>query len=204
MTCDETLNRHSAECASDSPVPTEPPPAPSKPERPKGGAPLKNKNAYRHGLRQQGDRGDRRLLVLPSSPPSDRWADRLVEGLRRKWEEAVIAQKGQLSRADEEAIQTAAKWELHSIRAGLWLKRDSKALTHAERMTASREVAEASERRDRALAKLGIDGNATPDADSWASFYAKQASAIFQAPTAPNALGANLVAHTGDHQEQKP
>lgn len=156
--------------------------APAKPKRPKTGAPQGNKNAYRHGLRQSGDRGDRRLLVLPSSPSRDRWADRLVDALRRKWEEAVVAQKGQLSRADEEAIQTAAKWELHSIRAGLWLRRDSEKITHAERMTASREVAEASERRDRALARLALGANTSDNADPFAAYFASRANAT---PTRP-------------------
>lgn len=177
---------------------------PSQSNARKGGAQKGNLNRYRHGLRQTGACGDRRILVLPTSPARDRWADRLVDALRRKWEQAVIEQKGELARADEEAIQTAAKWELHSIRAGTWLRRDHDKMTTAERIAASREMAEASERRDKALAKLGIDGMATTEADHIAAYFAKASSATPQAPVANNASESNLVAHTGNPQEPQP
>jgi len=153
-----------AECHG-SPVPdAEAPSAPAdgKTAERKTGAPKGNINGFRHGLRQ----GGRRLLIIGSLPAGHRWAERIIDRLRVEWEQHVIAAKGRLSRADEETIQSAIRWERHAVLATCWLRKGFDTLTADQRLAFSREIAEASEKRDRKLRMLGIDA---ADGNPWDS-----------------------------------
>jgi hypothetical protein len=109
-----------------------------------GGAPLGNTNAARHALRGQG---------WPPGTDRDR---RHVLALRRALEAIVLDVKGELDLLDQCSINTACRWERHARLAARWLRLHMSEMTHAERLAYSKATAEASERRDRAIAALRI------------------------------------------------
>lgn len=192
---DNALRAPREQIPAESPDPSIAAPAPTsggsaEQSQRKRGAQPGNQHRYKHGLRQEGPNGSRRLLVLASSPPRDRWMDRLVDALRQRWEQDVIAAKGKLSRVDERLINSAARWELHALRAGTWLRREHDKLTYDQRIAASREAATATDRRNSLLARLGIDTGGG-ESDPWASFAesataASDAERLIDAPEAEN------------------
>ena len=71
-------------------------------------------------------------------------------------ETAVMDRKGEISLFDAGLVQTAMRWERHALLAQRWLKKEAANMTHSDRLAFSREVARASESRDRALKELGL------------------------------------------------
>jgi hypothetical protein len=94
-------------------------------------------------------------LSLGNLPP--RWANvgRVCAALRRELESAVMALRGEVSLADACTIQRACRWERHALLAQKWL-RDNPDLPPAERLEFSKQIAQAGEKRDRALKSLGL------------------------------------------------
>lgn len=150
------------------------------------GAPLGNVNSQKHGLRSE--RG-RRLMILGGVAKGDGYVKRTLEALRTAWEESVVRLKGTLSPPDEAAICTAIRWEQHALRAGAWLRRADATLTPQEKLEFSRQIAEAGERRDKALARVGFSGG--PPVDPWSALDATASTTNFQSTDPPNASFTN-------------
>lgn len=112
-------------------------------------APIANMNAVRHGLSSG------------KLPQGAAYIARLTHELRRSIEDAVIALKGEVSLIDAATIQTAMRWERHALLAQRWLRHEAKQLDPQTRLAFSRDVARASESRDRALKALGLDRTTT-------------------------------------------
>lgn len=121
------------------------------------GAPTKNRNATRHGLRSA------------SLPKGASYISRATNELRRAVEDAVLDAKGAVDILDAATIQTIVRLERHAMLAQRWLRREHEKMSLAERLKFSAEVGRASAERDKALRSLGI--GATGKADLLAEAY---------------------------------
>lgn len=106
------------------------------------------RNNLRHGLR---------TLALGTLPTGASYVARMTNVLRRELESAVMEAKGQVTLTDAAAINTACRWERHAMLAQRWLRQHAEAMTHDQLLSFSRDVARASESRDRAIQSLGLD-----------------------------------------------
>jgi hypothetical protein len=139
---------HTPETAPDQeklPVPVKVPARPpEKMRRPE------NRNAIRSGTFS--------FLASGRWPKGAGYVSRLTRGLRVALEAAVRERHGDVSVYHGCLIQTAERSEARSLLLQKWL-RDAPDLTTAERVSILHGITGASEARDRAVAKLGIDRN---------------------------------------------
>lgn len=134
----------------------------------KGGAPALNGNALRHGLDSRPEVVAMRL-ELGTLPDSMKRVEGDVYAFRRLVENAVMEAKGSIGLIDAALIQTACRHERASRLALAWLRGHEGELSHAERLAYSKAIAEASERRDKAIAALRLERKPT---DWWDDYYA--------------------------------
>ncbi len=80
-----------------------------------------------------------------------------LNSFRRQLEDIVMAAKGEVTITDAAHIQTALKWERHGMLALRWLKIEGDSLKPTDKLNFSREIAKASESRDRAIRNLNLD-----------------------------------------------
>lgn len=132
----------------------------------RSGAPKGNANAQRHGLRGS------------KLPKGCQYIENAVNNLRRQVESAVIAKHGRTNVVSAAAINSILKWERHGMLAAHWLRKEGEKLSVSERLQFSREIATASDNRDRALRSLELD---VETADEWSALnitnYADQPAA---------------------------
>lgn len=132
-------------------------------------APLKNRNAYRHGLR--------------SNQTSDASVNQQLRAFRRTIREE-IAPDGRLTVAQEAMIQSLVRWESRCLLAGHYLRREPK-LPIERRMELLATITAATAERDKVLRQLGIvgiAGKAAAGSDLW--------DALDESPVSPaNASG---------------
>lgn len=112
-----------------------------------GGAPRLNSNATRSG---------RYGLILGRLPSGCSYIRQSCAIFRRGLEQAVLAARGSVSLSDALAIRTATRWERHALLCGRWLHGESTSLTPEQRLALSRDIANASERSDRAVKSLAL------------------------------------------------
>ena len=103
------------------------------------------RNALRHGLRTG---------KLPSGCSYIR---KQLTAVQREIEDAILAVRGEIDLTAAALIQTAVRWERHALLAGRWLSREAASMSHADRLSYSREIARASTERDKILGELGIN-----------------------------------------------
>ncbi len=108
--------------------------------------PAGNKNAVTHGLRME-------LNELPADCSRIR---RERYKMRRVLEDTILERDGTISPYQASTIQTAIRWSTHSALAARWLRIEPD-LTIEQKLALSRDVARASESRDRCLKLLGLD-----------------------------------------------
>lgn len=153
---------------------TPPTAQPSNGQRSKGGAPIGNTNRLMHGLHSHrlvlGKLTRRKLAGETDAERQSRRSLAKVEQqaaqFRAALEQAVTEVHGSISLTMACLVNTAARWERHAMLALRWLRERHDALDDAQRLAYSKSIAEASERRDRAITnlKLGIDAVNTIDA----------------------------------------
>lgn len=117
----------------------------------KSGPPKGHGNAIRHGL------------SCGRLPKQARYIEHRINSLRRQLEEAVQQVRGKITLSDAANIQTALRWERHSMLAQRWLRVEGEKLAPMERLNFSREICKASTERDKALTALQLDRDATTD-----------------------------------------
>src|SRR4051812_44781231 len=105
-------------------------------------APLKNRNAMRHGLRGG------------QLPKDAKYVEVRLCKFRQVLEDAVLTARGQVTIIDAATIQTCLRWEVHAALAQRWLVKAGDTLKPIERLHFSREIARASTQRDRTLLAL--------------------------------------------------
>lgn len=80
-----------------------------------------------------------------------------VNQLQEWLESHVVELKGEICPTDASAIEVACKWQRHSLLAEKWLRDSFERLNHDQRISTHREVAQAAEKRDKAMRQLGLD-----------------------------------------------
>ena len=141
-------------------------------------APVKNRNATRHGLR------------AGQLPKGAAYIKRETDVLRRIIENAVADEHdGDVSLYHAALIQSTIRWERHAMLAQRWLRREAESLTLDQRLAFSRDIARASTERDKCLRELGL--NTKPNGDPWAILDAGT-------PAALEGHSANSYNHNGD------
>ena len=113
------------------------------------GAPLRNRNSLRHGL-----------TAVGQLPQGCQFVARHVNRFRRAVEDAVLGVRETITVFDAGCISTACRWEKYALLATRWLAEAYSDLSVETRMKYAADTARASEARDRALARLGIDSKA--------------------------------------------
>jgi len=112
----------------------------------RNGAPPKNRNAMRHGLR------------AGSLPKGASYIKRECDALRRIIEDEVIRQKpGRISLYDAAIISAAIKWERHGMLIQRWLRQDAADMSPDQKLAYSRDIARAGMERNKCLKLLGLD-----------------------------------------------
>lgn len=113
----------------------------------KKGAPKGNANAMRHGLRAG---------QLPRHCKYIEWR---CNEFRRGLEQAVLDLRGSINITDAARINSATRWEVHAGLAFHWLTKEMDKLTPEQRLSFSRDVANASSNRDKCIEalKLNVD-----------------------------------------------
>jgi hypothetical protein len=117
----------------------------------RSGPPKGAQNNLRHGL------------TAGALPKHCRYIEHQANRLRRELEAAVLAIRNQVTLVDAAAIQTAMKWERHGALALRWLRLEGHTLKPVERLQFSREIAQASTARDKAMASLKLDDDTRGD-----------------------------------------
>ncbi len=119
-------------------------------------APIKNRNAVRHGLR------------AGQLPKGASYIKRETDVLRRIIEDAVAAlDGGNVSLYHAGVVQSCIRWERHAMLCQRWLRLEAGDLTPDQRLAFSRDIARASTERDKCLRELGL--NVKPNSDPWAA-----------------------------------
>lgn len=138
----------------------------------KGGAPQANRNAMRHGLRAG---------MLPKGAA---YIKRECDTMRREIETAVLARHGEVDLYRAALIQTAMRWERHGMLVQRWLRKEAVTMDAAQRLAYSRDIARASENRDRCLKELGLNVDETQNAiDAW---YSADPDDALESPDTPS------------------
>jgi hypothetical protein len=141
---------------------------PTTTEKPnKGGAPKQNLNALRHGLRAD--------LSIGGLAKRYAWIRRTTGSLRRNLEQLATEVHGSLNPLHIATINRATRLELMALLAMRALRELDKDLSLQERLALWDRVTNATEARDKALAKLGLDKASVdsdaswpdPEADEW-------------------------------------
>ncbi|MDZ4688508.1 MAG: hypothetical protein SH850_25825 [Planctomycetaceae bacterium] len=96
------------------------------------------------------------MLTLGSVPSGASYVGKLLHRFRRDVEAAVLERNGLLTLLDQAAINTALRWERHALLSQRWLCKHAETMNHDQRLAYSREIARASDHRDRALRELGL------------------------------------------------
>ena len=110
----------------------------------KTGAPQKNRNAMRHGLR------------AGQLPKGASYIKRDCDALRRVIEDVLLAKHGEIDIYKSALIQTAIRWERHAMLVQRWLRKEVDDMNAMERIAYSKDIANASTNRDKCLKELGL------------------------------------------------
>lgn len=117
----------------------------------------------------------RHSLRLGALPKGCNHIRRSIASLRRQLEAAILADRGEIDLPSAAILQTACRFERHAQLASKWLRDHAETLEPSDKLAISRDIAKASESRDKAIAALGLKPAAK--GDPWAELYAAQAAA---------------------------
>lgn len=98
-------------------------------------------------------------LTTGNLPAGCKYIEIRVASFRNNLEQAVLESKGEISITDASCINTALKWERHGLLANRWLRISAEKMNPSDVIRFSKEVAEASDKRDKAIQRLGLDKN---------------------------------------------
>jgi len=126
--------------------------------------PLRNKNAFRHGLRTVG--------MLPKDCS---WVRKRLAAFRNLLEVAVTETHGKIGLVHGAIIQTTLRWEMVAVLAQRWLREANDELSPTEKLAFARQIALASDSRDRALGRLDLDRDKSAEISA---FYAPSVAIV--------------------------
>ena len=93
-------------------------------------------------------------------PKGCAYVQRTVNALRRVLEQAVVDRHGDLSTYHAATVQTACRHECRALLWQRWLRERAATMATMELLAVTKEIAAASDARDRCLRSLGIDKGA--------------------------------------------
>lgn len=137
-------------------------PIPARNGRAKTGAPAGNTNAQAHGVWS--------FLALGRLPKGASYIRRLMGELRTQLERCVVQVHGQVSLGHAATITTVCRHEGRALLLSRYLATEGDALPIAQRVPILEAIGRATDSRDKAIAALDIDRDAT--ADAWAQYDA--------------------------------
>lgn len=91
------------------------------------------------------------------------YIERRANALRRQLEQAVLDARGGVSLVEAAMIQTVCEWEKHAALCQRWLRKQGDTMKPSEFLEFSREIAKARDGRNKALAALKLDRDASED-----------------------------------------
>ncbi len=115
--------------------------------KPRGGAPLGNQNATKHGLRSG------------KFPPGTEYLTKEISRFRRLASAAIVEIHGEVGFAHAALLQTALEHYAHALRVRRWLRVGWSELSTDQVLVFSRECGRALDLRDKVLKQLGIDAS---------------------------------------------
>ena len=151
-------------------------------------APRNNENALRSGQRV------RFGLMIGGGPKATRYVTAKLCKFREALEQAVVSVHGEVSLLHAAAISTALRWERAAALSTKWFREQGDKMDVLDRVALQKAIAEASERRDKAIERLKIERK---EADLWASIYAAPLPATPPQP-ADDTEAAETTADAGD------
>ncbi len=116
--------------------------------------------------------------------------DRLVQALR----DAVFAKHGEVDLVAAATIQSIGRHETVALLAQRWLRQRADKMTDADRLTYAKAIADASDKRDRAIRSLDLGRDA---GSVWDAIYSNTPPDAPAAPESP-------VAHDHGQPDQTP
>lgn len=130
-----------------------------------------NSHNFRHGARA----ADRHGVALGILPRSCFTVQRAVADVRRNLEAAVLEVKGAISVGDAALIATACRWQQVALLTQRLLRVNDADLKPDQKVSYVTQIAEASEKSDRAMKALGLAGAgaSSTDADPFAEAMAE-------------------------------
>jgi len=126
--------------------------------------PLRNKNAFRHGLK-----------AIGMLPKDCEWVHRRLVAFRGVLEDEVTATHGRIGLVHGAIIQTTLRWEMVAVLAQRWLREANDTLSPTEKLAFARQIAMASDSRDRALGRLDLNRDKAAEISA---FYAPSAAIV--------------------------
>lgn len=132
-------------------------------------APKNNENAVKHGQRC------RFGLMIGGGPKATRYITTKLCEFRDALEQATVATHGEISIPHAAAIVTALRWERAAALSTKWFREKGDGMAVLDRVALQKAIADASERRDRAIEKLKLDAK---PADVWADLHQPNASHV--------------------------
>jgi hypothetical protein len=144
----------------------------------KAGAPAKNVNAIKHGMRSE-IRNTFTLAKGNPKVPGESNAKKAASRVRRKLTAELVAKHGSLTVLQQATVNTASRIEECIKQFDHWIAQPGR--TEKERLDARARVTEFALSRDRTIERLNGKANQQPAADDWADALA-DADAADEAP----------------------
>lgn len=140
------------------------------------GAPLENRNAMTFGMSS--------MLTSGRLPKGAGYCRRHVLAMGRELAVAVNSQRGKVTTRDSLAINAAQRHELRAVLLHRRYRLEGGNLTVEQEAMLLREIGRATDARDRAIDRLRLDAEASPQAAALQKFW--QAPAAGQTLTVPS------------------
>jgi hypothetical protein len=152
-----------------------------------GGAPANNTNALVHGRWA--------FLRTGRLPKKRSYTKRQLNGFAHALDDAIVSKHGEISLVNAARKQSVLRHEGRAALLAAYLREQEAELSLADRMALLREISQASDARDKALAALDIDK--PTDSDPWAALDVLSHAPEPKATTQPNASQATpeAIAH---------
>jgi hypothetical protein len=145
---------------------------------------VRNQNALTHAMRS----------ALGALPAGAGYVNRLAYAMRRELEQAVASTDGSISLTKAAWIDSAVKWERHGQLATRWLRLHHDEMDLGQRLEFSREVAKATDARNKAIQALDLDRD--PGDALFAQLYGPRDDALQAHQSIPTAMGDTQPAST--------
>jgi hypothetical protein len=102
--------------------------------------------------------GKHSFLALGSLPKGASYVRRCMGSLRKVFEQAVLAKRGEISPVEAALINSAVRHEGAAMLLTRWLRKGADTMTDSDRLAYLRDIGRETDRRDKCLKSLRLDG----------------------------------------------